>query len=72
MVLYSSNRNMLGPHHHVSGELDFVGTSSFKGEKGWEDFVNCEVVDEVTWLDRYSFCPLQLGKVVKESGSIGR
>ncbi|MBP3389336.1 MAG: hypothetical protein J6K98_05610 [Clostridia bacterium] len=72
VVLYSSNRNMLGPHHHVSGELDFVGTSSFKGEKGWEDFVNCEVVDEVTWLDRYSFCPLQLGKVVKESGSIGR
>ncbi len=59
----ASNRNALGPHHHVKGELRFVGVHSFKGERGFEDFIYSDLVDEKTWSDAYSFCPLDAGPV---------
>lgn len=61
MEVMGSNRNLLGPHHHVKGEFGFVGPSSFKGRKGWEDFLHPEV-DNSTWTDTYSFVPTGLSK----------
>ena len=37
LLLYGSNRNLLGPHHHVLGEVYHVGTSSFTDKAGWAD-----------------------------------
>ncbi len=55
LVLYGSNRNLLGPHHHIKGELDFVGPNIFLGKKGYEDFVSPEILQESTWTEDYSF-----------------
>ncbi|MCF7931628.1 MAG: hypothetical protein K9K93_00480 [Acholeplasmataceae bacterium] len=46
--VFSSNRNLLGPHHHYRGEPLFVGVNTFKGTRGFEDFVNPDA-KEVTW-----------------------
>ncbi|WP_458122082.1 glycosyl hydrolase [Paenibacillus sp. Z6-24] len=35
--LMSSCRNLLGPHHHVRGELMMVGPDSFKDTPSWTD-----------------------------------
>ncbi|WP_046215117.1 glycosyl hydrolase [Paenibacillus wulumuqiensis] len=35
--LMSSCRNLLGPHHHVRGELTMVGPDSFKDTPSWTD-----------------------------------
>jgi len=47
LVLTSSLRNLLGPHHHRAGELFSVGPGSFMSE----------------WVDRYCFVPFGLEKV---------
>ena len=48
--LFSSNRNLLGPHHHKRGEVYAVCPSTFTSEKGWgwED-------EDNQWADRYCF-----------------
>ena len=33
--LFSGNRNLLGPHHHIDGELYNVGPESFTGRWSW-------------------------------------
>jgi len=33
--LFSGNRNLLGPHHHINGELYNVGPMSFSGKWSW-------------------------------------
>jgi hypothetical protein len=48
--LFSGNRNLLGPHHHVEGELYCVGPSSFKDEAREANYYNGS-----TWSDRYCF-----------------
>lgn len=52
--LFTSNRNLLGPHHHVRGEVYAVCPSSFTNDKGWgsED-------EENQWRDRY--CLVEFG-----------
>lgn len=35
--LFSSCRNLLGPHHHIRGELTMVGPDSFKDTPSWTD-----------------------------------
>ncbi|MFS0726659.1 glycosyl hydrolase [Paenibacillus sp. 1P07SE] len=50
VTLMTSCRNWLGPHHHVSGELHFVGPSSFTDRLGWVDRGLKE-----KWTDSYSF-----------------
>lgn len=50
--LFSSLRNLLGPHHHVGGELYFVGTSSFKDKPGWTD---AHLGLDHIYTDRYCF-----------------
>ncbi len=48
----TSNRNLLGPHHHIEGELTAVGPDSFMTEGGG-------------WTDEYSFVPEGLAAVPK-------
>ncbi|MDF2926631.1 MAG: hypothetical protein K0R57_5545 [Paenibacillaceae bacterium] len=48
--LVSSCRNLFGPHHHLKGELGFVGPTSFTDRIGWVDAGAAEI-----WTDRYSF-----------------
>ena len=50
LQLFSSNRNLLGPHHHIKGQLHFVGPSSFTGQPGWADSGLSKI-----WEDRYCF-----------------
>lgn len=62
--LVGNDRNLLGPHHHIKGELNFVGVDSFKGVYGWEDFVNSDVGGSSTWTDDYHFGFFRLGPVL--------
>lgn len=66
--LFASNRNLLGPHHHIAGEPYSVGPSSFVGEWSW---VEKEGETQVTsdeerqkdfWRDGYAFVRFGLNK----------
>jgi len=57
--LIGSCRNLLGPHHHIAGELYAVGPSSFTRHKGWTDI---ETLQEDIWTDRYCFVRFGLNK----------
>ncbi|MHB1452609.1 MAG: hypothetical protein ACYCYM_01465 [Saccharofermentanales bacterium] len=61
--LVGTNRNALGPHHHIHGENIFVGPSTFKGELGFEDFVSPSLKSRSTWTDRYAFIPFGIDKI---------
>ena len=37
LLLTVSNRNLLGPHHHVLGDPCVVGGNTFRGVRGFED-----------------------------------
>lgn len=62
--LRGSNRNLLGPHHHITGEPNFVGPDTFVGVYGFEDFITPEVSGGSTYTDNYSFVPFGIGKIV--------
>jgi len=47
LKLFASNRNMLGPHHHINGENYSVGPQSFEGVFSW-----CERPTEAVAIDR--------------------
>lgn len=50
--LFSGNRNLLGPHHHVKGELYAVGPFSYSEETAdW----SAEDREPDKWRDRYCF-----------------
>jgi hypothetical protein len=61
LQLYSSNRNLLGPHHHSEGESYKVGPDSFTGRWSWveketEAFpASSEDRKRNYWKDGYSF-----------------
>ena len=61
--LVGTNRNLLGPHHHVNGENIFVGPSTFRGERGFEDFVSPWIRTDNTWTDAYAFVPFGVGGI---------
>lgn len=52
LELTGSCRNLLGPHHHIDGELHSVGPDSFIGRKGRMDRPDAP---DSTWHDGYSF-----------------
>jgi hypothetical protein len=65
VVLHGTNRNILGPHHHVKGENNFVGCNTFKGVKGYEDiFFNFDLEGDNTWIDEYSFVPFGCKEII--------
>jgi hypothetical protein len=61
LKLYSGNRNLLGPHHHINGEIYNVGPDSFTGRWSWVEKVSeakpaTKLEREMSyWNDRYCF-----------------
>lgn len=62
LELYSTNRNLLGAHHHVCGEVRMTGRNTFEGNRGFEDFVNPSA-PQVTYTDSYSFIPFGIKRM---------
>jgi hypothetical protein len=52
VTLFTSLRNLLGPHHHIDGELYAVGPESFLGVKSWLDRPDAP---SLTWRADYNF-----------------
>lgn len=50
LELFASCRNVFGPHHHLKGEVTFVGPTSFTDRIGWVDAGATRI-----WTDRYAF-----------------
>jgi hypothetical protein len=48
--LFSSNRNLLGPHHYAGGESYSVGPNTFTDKHGWSDDPSVPM-----WNDGYCF-----------------
>ncbi|KAI7249300.1 hypothetical protein KC345_g11757, partial [Hortaea werneckii] len=53
LALTGSCRNLLGPHHHIKGEVYKVGPDSFKDKPGWTD--KDLKPDTHVYQDRYAF-----------------
>ena len=53
--LFSTARNLLGPHHHVYGKHYYTGPSVFEGVQEWQDFVVYPELTGKTWVNEYSF-----------------
>ena len=60
-VVYASNRNLFGPHHHIDGECYNVGPESFTGKWSWverkseADATEIFDMDKNYWTDTYCF-----------------
>ena len=66
VTIYSSNRNLLGPFHHRSGDSVLTGNSTFRGKKGFEDTILYNHYAENTYDERYHFVKFGLGGVIAE------
>lgn len=55
--LTNSCRNLLGPHHHIQGEIYKVGPSSFTDTPGWTD----KDVEKGTHMYTDRYCFVQFG-----------
>lgn len=66
VTVYGSNRNLLGPFHHQSGESAFVGNSTFRGKKGFEDTILYNHFSENTYDEKYHFVKFGLGAIIVE------
>lgn len=62
--LIGDNRDLLGPHHHIGGEVAMVGPSTFRGRRGFEDFVSPQIRQDDTWTDDYNVIPFTFGEAV--------
>lgn len=51
LCLFAGNRNLLGPHHHIDGEVYFVGPSSFTEKSGWAE----GKIGKPIWREGYNF-----------------
>ncbi|OXL83095.1 hypothetical protein BCV73_08375 [Paenibacillus sp. SSG-1] len=61
LELTGSCRNVLGPHHHVKGEVYKVGPDSFKNKPGWTD--KDLAPDTPIYVQRYAFVRFGLSEV---------
>lgn len=66
VTLQGSNRNLLGPFHHQSGESAFVGNSTFRGKKGFEDTILYNHFGDNTYDEKYHFVKFGLGATIIE------
>ncbi len=59
--VFASNRNLLGPHHHIDGECYNVGPESFTGKWSWverkseADATEIFDMNKNYWTDSYCF-----------------
>ena len=71
IVLYSTNRNLLGPHHHTLGKPAMVGFQSFMGKKCFSDHILYGHLDENEIYEKnLSFTEFYIDKIfliVKEA-----
>lgn len=77
LILTNSLRNLLGPHHHIRGELVGVSPSSFTGKSSWtsklkgeNDWYDKRLTGQTQiWVDDYFFVPLGINnvKIVSEN-----
>lgn len=59
LEIFSSARNLFGPHHHIKGRHNYVGHTVFKGYTEFEDpVVFPEISGKNTWTDDISVAPL--------------
>lgn len=70
VTVYGSNRNLLGPFHHRSGEPAFVGNSTFRGEKGFEDSILYDHFPQNTYDENYHFVKFGLGAAIAVKSKI--
>lgn len=65
LQLFASNRNLLGPHHHIDGECYNVGPDSFTGRWSWVERKSEADATEISdrtknyWMDAY--CLVEFG-----------
>ena len=71
IILYSSLRNLLGPHHHIDGELTHVSPESFlpyfdlesdyaENVKRWDN----NAIEPIDWKDSYCLTDFaNIGKI---------
>lgn len=57
------NRNLMGPHHHVRGQLYFVAPGSFTGHRSLGDVTTPEIKSGSVWTDHYSFAPFGISRI---------
>lgn len=57
------NRNLMGPHHHVRGQLNFVAPGSFTGHKSLGDVTTPEIQSGNVWTNNYSFVPFGVRQI---------
>jgi hypothetical protein len=70
LTLANSLRNMLGPHHHIGGELTKVSPESFTGQTSWTypgpgevEWYDCRLNGQAKlWCDDYAIVPFGLSK----------
>ena len=58
LKLYSSLRNIFGPHHHVYGKHYYTGPAVFEGYTEWQDAVVYPELKGSTYRNEYSFVKL--------------
>ena len=63
IVIYGSNRNLLGPHHHIKGNPHFLGVDTFKGNKTWTDLIYPDINGNSTYTEKYSFVKYKVGSI---------
>ena len=72
LQVYASNRNLLGPHHHIDGECYNVGPESFTGKWSWVERKSEADATEITdrtknyWTDSYCFVDFGLWSEEKQ------
>lgn len=64
LTVKGTNRNALGPHHHVEGEQRFVGVNTFRGTRGYEDEILFIDPPRNTFTPDYSFVRFGIGDLV--------
>jgi len=71
IILYSTLRNMLGPHHNIEGEIPFIGPDSFSPMFNSGQNIASSVLDWTenktkpsNWFDCYCFTSLgEIGNI---------
>lgn len=64
IVLYSTDRNLLGPHHHTLGKPAMVGVQSFMGEKCFSDHILYgHLKDDEIYEKNLSFVEFNIDKI---------
>ena len=68
LELLGHNRNLMGPHHHVYGEVRLIGPAVYEGR--WDEltgFMNPGLYGRRIWTDEYGLIPFGITSVTLEN-----